>query len=85
METKFRIIETLDYHFAISDQEVKEDVCIRYSQDKPYMARYDKGISEKQYRIIGYSPKRNAPKLDLPLFPQIVVEDDVEGTNYQNH
>jgi len=29
-------------------------------------------------KIIGYQPKGNAPELDLPLLPQIVVEDDVE-------
>jgi hypothetical protein len=28
-------------------------------------------------KIIGYQPKGNAPELDLPLLPEIVVEDDV--------
>jgi len=27
-------------------------------------------------KIIGYQPKGNAPELDLPLLPEIVVEDD---------
>jgi hypothetical protein len=29
-------------------------------------------------KIIAYQPKGDAPELDLPLLPQIVVEDDVE-------
>jgi hypothetical protein len=29
-------------------------------------------------KIIAYQPKGNAPELDLPLFPEIVVEDEVE-------
>jgi hypothetical protein len=29
-------------------------------------------------KIIAYKPKGNAPELDLPLLPEIVVEDDVE-------
>jgi hypothetical protein len=28
--------------------------------------------------LIAYLPKGNAPELDLPLLPEIVVEDDVE-------
>jgi hypothetical protein len=29
-------------------------------------------------KIIAYAPKNNAPELDLPLLPEMVVEDDVE-------
>jgi len=29
-------------------------------------------------KIIAYQPKNNAPELDLPLLPEIVVEDEVE-------
>jgi hypothetical protein len=34
-------------------------------------------------KIIGYQPKGNAPELDLPLLPDIVVEDDVEKLGKQ--
>jgi hypothetical protein len=43
---------------------------------------WDKGIWKGEagftYEIIAYQPKGNVPELDLPLFPEIVVEDDVE-------
>ena len=29
--------------------------------------------------LVGYQPKNNAPELDLPLLPDMVVEDDVES------
>ena len=29
-------------------------------------------------KIIAYAPKNNAPELDFPLLPEMVVEDDVE-------
>jgi hypothetical protein len=32
-------------------------------------------------KIIAYQPRKNAPELDLPLLPEIVVEDDVEKIN----
>jgi hypothetical protein len=32
----------------------------------------------KYKKIIAYQPKGNAPELDLPLLPEMVVEDDVE-------
>jgi hypothetical protein len=35
-------------------------------------------LAEISKKIIGYKPKGNAPELDLPLLPQIVVEDDIE-------
>jgi hypothetical protein len=37
-------------------------------------------------KIIAYQPKNNAPELDLPLLPEMVVEDDVEklAHNYLN-
>jgi len=34
-------------------------------------------------KIIAYQPKGNAPELDLPLLPEIVVEDDVENLAYR--
>jgi len=38
-----------------------------------------KSIRECIKKIIAYQPKNNTPKLDLPLFPEMVVEDDVEN------
>jgi hypothetical protein len=37
-----------------------------------------KAFPENYVQIIAYKPKNNAPELDLPLLPEIVVEDDVE-------
>ena len=37
-------------------------------------------------KIIAYQPKNNAPELDIPLLPEIVVEDDVRklAQNYKD-
>jgi len=40
---------------------------------------FDKLHDRANYKkVIGYISKNNAPELDLPLLPEIVVEDDVE-------
>jgi hypothetical protein len=93
MNNKFKIIETKDYTLAVSDGEIKEgDLC--FLKENHYVnggvGKYNHqkasgwGIAYSPYghnffkKIIAYQPKGNAPELDLPLLPEIVVEDDVE-------
>jgi hypothetical protein len=80
METKLKIIETPDYILAVSDEDIEkwylDDVgTVRkgVTWDKEYWS-----VREDYKKIIAYQPKGNAPELDLPLLPKIVVEDDVE-------
>jgi len=76
---KFEIVETPDYLLAVSDETpiypepyfVSNSLGdrIENAETKP------SGIIKK---FIAHRPKGNAPELDLPLLPEIVVEDDVE-------
>ena len=90
---KLQIIETPDYILAVSDEEVKEgDLCFlkenHYVNGGVGIYNHQRaigwGISYSPnghnffQKIIAYQPKNNAPELDLPLLPEIVVEDDVE-------
>jgi hypothetical protein len=79
MENKLQIIETPDYTLAVSDKH-------HIDKNGLYYDTFDKSIKtsdcyQQSFRIkeiIAYQPKGNAPELDLPLLPEIVVEDDVE-------
>jgi hypothetical protein len=86
MQTKFKIIETDAYILAVSDEEIKEndhaldlteDIDLKYDVfivDKATL----KFANQESKKIIAYQPKGNAPELDLPLLPEIVLEDNVE-------
>jgi hypothetical protein len=84
---KLEIIETLEYWFAVSDEEIKEgDLC--YDMDgnpghngckfivKCLRTAKDSYWNKHTKKIIAYQPKDNALELDLPLLPEIVVEDE---------
>jgi hypothetical protein len=92
VNNKFKIIDISDYILAISDEEilpkdliesndaiykcttVNENEVIVYEKNK-----YAGSLNpEDCKKIIAYQPKNNALELDLPLLPEIVVEDDVE-------
>jgi hypothetical protein len=83
METKFKIIETPEYILAVSDEKISRGDCnitngrdiFDYSDVKEYSLEYANRYWQK---IITYQPKGYAKELDLPLLPEIVVEDDVE-------
>jgi hypothetical protein len=89
METKLQLIETPDYTLAVSNEEIKEgdyhlaerivkqvgSKAIAFTDKEQLLAISEIGGAKK---IIAYLPKGNAPELDLPLLPEIVVEDDVE-------
>ncbi len=52
-----------------------------YSLEEPaYRVKFDTGwgVIEGCKKIIAYQPKDTAEGLDLPLLPQIIVEDDIE-------
>jgi len=93
MQTKFKIIETEQYWLAVSDEEInefgtnlKEGTKVFYNLTG-YETIFIKTAfnicngnfqSEFCKKIIAYQPKNNAPELDLPLLPEMAVEDDVE-------
>ena len=81
---KLQIIETPDYILAVSDEDIKEDDCnltngedvFDYTDVKNrYSLEY---VNRYQQKITAYQPRGNAKELDLPLLPEIVIEDDVE-------
>jgi len=83
---KLQIIETENYILAVSDEEIKkgQELIPNEWYVNSYM-EYDKpfknlNLDNNGYlkRVLAYRPKGNAPKLDLPLLPEMVVEDDVE-------
>ncbi len=84
---KLQIIETPDYILAVSDEEINHnDYYVSWetsysTEPKSRWVVYIKvttlnGSSPK--KTIAYQPKGNTPELDLPLLPEMVVEDDVE-------
>jgi len=86
---KLERIETTDYTLWVSNDEIKEgdyhvaiqivervgSKAIAYTDKEQLKAISEIGGANK---IIAYQPKGDAPELDLPLLPEIVVEDDVE-------
>jgi hypothetical protein len=75
---KFEIVETPEYYLAVSDKKpVNGDTCL---DGLEIFSPYEDGdiAVDKFQKIITYKPKGNAPELDLPLLPDIVVEDDIE-------
>jgi hypothetical protein len=69
---KLQIIETPDYILWVSDKEIKKGDWIIWN-NKVVKAIDTTYWSAK--KVIAYQPKGNAPELDLPLLPEIVVED----------
>jgi hypothetical protein len=80
---KLQIVETSDYILALSDEEIKKGDwyltftnnvvmgCPRKCEDSNWNFSHCK-------KIVAHLPKNNSPELDLPLLPEIVVEDNVE-------
>jgi hypothetical protein len=86
MAALLQIIETPDYILAVSDEEIKvNDYCIMldsfgnlFSNVQQYTNPETQHLNKGLRKVIAYQPKGNAPELNLPLLPEIVVEDDVE-------
>jgi hypothetical protein len=75
---KLQIIETPDYILAVSDEEIKEGDWV-YITLKPSICQYKTNMPKEWCKkITAYQPKGNAPELDLPLLPEITIENDVE-------
>lgn len=77
---KLEIIETEDYFLAVSDEEIKKED-YRCNIQRGYIKKVEEDLSYYNKRndvfkkTVGYLPKNNAPELDLPLLPEMVVED----------
>jgi hypothetical protein len=83
MNNKLQLIETQDYILAVSDEKMKEGDTIYASgglwDGTVTNAKWsDFLVTNCWQKIIAHLPKNNTPELNLPLLPQIVVEDDVE-------
>jgi hypothetical protein len=94
MEMKLKIIETPDYILAVSDKIEEGDYILTTKTSNIYKADsleyleshnmiedFDKSYyinSKYSKKIIACLPKNNTPQLDLPLLPEMVVEEDVE-------
>jgi len=80
MEKRFKIIETPDYYLAVSDEDKKRGYFYCYRTKQIFQ---DEGCDihccNSDVVIEAYQPKGDALELDLPLLPEIVVEDDVEN------
>jgi hypothetical protein len=82
MENKFKIVETEEYTLAVSDEEIKKGdynltngvEVFNQSDVKEFTLEYANRYWQK---AVAYQPK-GEKKLDLPLLPEMVVEDDVE-------
>jgi hypothetical protein len=80
MENKFKIIETEEYTLAVSDEEIKKGdynltngvEVFNQSDVKEFTLEYANRYWQK---AVAYQPKGNAPELELPLLPEIVIED----------
>jgi hypothetical protein len=89
MKNKFKLVETEDYLLAVSDEEIEKDDYFYYIWfNADIIQKADSGSNlnnlnaknpkDNFKKIIAYKPKGNVPELDLPLLPEIVVEDEVE-------
>lgn len=90
MKNKLRIVETLDYLLAVSDEEIKEGDLVPVGR-RLVTTQKNCGIvgylsfdgvaflyfTEKHKPVKAHKPKNNSPELDLPLLPEF-FQDDVE-------
>jgi hypothetical protein len=75
---KLEIIGTADYILAVSDEEIIKGDFVILTNNEIIEAEEGDGSPKRKCKIIAYQPKENAPELDLPLLPEMIVEDDVE-------
>jgi hypothetical protein len=104
MQTKFKIVETVEYYLAVSDINntffpesaiVKDyaynhklglgiinviygEACFqtikRHDKDGSITIPWQRNLLDKLSKVIAYLPKNNAPELDLPLLPEIIIK-----------
>jgi hypothetical protein len=82
MKKQFKIIETEDYILAVSDEEITgfENNIWVFKNGRFWLWNNMMALKSnyKPNKVIACQPKGDAPELDLPLLPEITVEDDVE-------
>lgn len=79
LKMKHKLIKTYSYLLVVSDEEIKEEFCLRYVDGTPFIMKFDKGIEHKQYKIIAHLPLNESPILQgVDLLPPLEQEDDVE-------
>jgi hypothetical protein len=82
MKKQFKIIETEDYILAVSDEEITGfENNIWVFKNGRFWLWNNMMVLKSNYKpnkVIACQPKGDAPELDLPLLPEITVEDDVE-------
>jgi hypothetical protein len=84
MENKFKIIDVSDYILAVSDEEPKMLEWFYDTLDHvSSVPIYQRNNKQKSYKgcvkITAHKPKNNAPELDLPLLPDVVIENNVQN------
>ncbi len=84
MKNKLPIVETEDYILAVSEYKPIKEPCFRVHKfektiNRPYHnLEHGEKYTDCWAEIIAHQPKGNVLELDLPLLPEITVEDDVE-------
>jgi hypothetical protein len=80
---KLQIVETVNYVLAVSDEEIRKgNYMLSHSQTvcqagNSTLVNMTSIEGTKCKLIVAHQPKGNAPELDLPLLPEIVIEDDI--------
>jgi len=80
---RLKIVEMSEYIFAVSDERVVDVFpeyywCNRDNDFYRFSEDMIDDINKGDKPIIAHLPKNNMSELDIPLLPEIVVEDDVE-------
>jgi hypothetical protein len=91
---KLQRFETPDYILWVSDKEPEDIGIVLHNNEILTLIDIDEFCSFKEdggvgsirksncKKVIAHQPKGNAPELDLPLLPEIDVEDDVENQKW---
>ena len=84
MENKLKLIETENYVLAVSDEEIKESNWyvnnnVLFLSDSVFDTGNNPNQNRENKLVIACQPKGNAPELDLPLLPEMVVENNVQN------
>jgi hypothetical protein len=92
MQTKFKIVETPEYLLAVSDEVRVNSITDWYYEHDNNIPLYQfikETLPEEYYlpKVVAYLPKNNAPELDLPLLPEMFVENNVKklAENYTSN
>jgi hypothetical protein len=80
---KLQIIETPEYILAVSNEEITgfENNIWVFKGNRLWLWNNKMALRSnyKPNKVVGHQPKGNAPELDLPLLPEMVVEDYIQN------